>query len=295
MSEAGNFSEADHFFSGNYRALVENNGYDKDINGDSAVEDPEKLYRVQVRILGVHDFDSKTKIKTKYLPWASLILPVGFGGFGKDKTGTFYLPQCGSWVWVFFENCNVNKPVVQGVFIGKKDLDDFNIKSQYTTKIVTRSKAIIEVNDNINDDKDKLATQIKIITKGEQTLIISDEKDKERIELKTKDDYHLLLNNKDRLIELQTKDGNGITIDDDNKEIKILDANDNSIELTDGKIVIDNTDSSITMDGTKITLDDGTGTLEMDSGKFEYKNSSGNIKMSSSGEATINDNFKVKT
>ena len=278
MSFPNEFLSNDHIYHGFYRCIVEQNGYDKDANGDSKVEDPEKRSRVQVRILGLHSFDSKDKLKIKYLPWAEICFPLLLGGFGKDKTGIYSIPQINSWCYCFLLNGNSNLPVIIGSFLGQNDLKDFDIKSQYTTKIVTRSKAVIEVNDNINDDVDKLATEIKITTKGEQEVIISDEKDKERIELKTKDDFHLLLNNKDKLIELKTSDGHGITIDDDNKEIKIIDANDNSVTFDDNGIIVE---------------DKSSNKIEMTSSGMKLTDKNSNVIEMSSSKVVINSNFEI--
>ena len=87
-----------------FRAVVENRN------------DPKKLGRVQVRILGIHP-DDVEKVPTKSLPWAEVIVPNIFQG-QMSGIGVSNVPLEGSWVWVFLENGDWNKPVVVGLING---------------------------------------------------------------------------------------------------------------------------------------------------------------------------------
>jgi len=87
-----------------YRGFIENN------------ISPKKDGRVQVRIVGIHDPD-KSKVKTKHLPWAEILQPLQFGfssGIGFNS-----VPNIGTWVFVFLDHDNPNKPIVIGSISGK--------------------------------------------------------------------------------------------------------------------------------------------------------------------------------
>ena len=78
---------------GFYRGIIENN------------IDPLKMNRVQVRIFGIHSPD--LSISTDSLPWAeqaSSFAPI-------QGIGISSVPNNGTWVWVFFENGNIQRPV----------------------------------------------------------------------------------------------------------------------------------------------------------------------------------------
>ena len=74
--------------------------------------DPMKLGRVQVRIFSYHGLPGKTdrSIPDEDLPWA---MPCFYGGTGQDL-GSFLVPIPGTFVWVFFENNDIDKPVYFG-------------------------------------------------------------------------------------------------------------------------------------------------------------------------------------
>ena len=97
-----------------YRGVIENN------------EDPDKIGRVQVRIFGIHP-DDTAKVKTTMLPWAELMGSTMAGlntGIGLSS-----IPNKGTYVWIFFEAGDWNKPVVLGAIYGiadKQDTDAFS-------------------------------------------------------------------------------------------------------------------------------------------------------------------------
>ena len=83
-----------------YRGVVENN------------VDPLKRSRVQVRILGIHTHE--LSLNTDSLPWAEKASSTGsFQGIGLTS-----VPQNGSWVWLFFENGNIQRPVYFAISVG---------------------------------------------------------------------------------------------------------------------------------------------------------------------------------
>lgn len=87
-----------------YRAVVE----DRD--------DPKKLNRVRVRVMGMHSND-ETKVKTNTLPWAELMPPIISGG-QNSGFGLSSVPLNGTWVWVFFDAGDWNRPIVMGSMYG---------------------------------------------------------------------------------------------------------------------------------------------------------------------------------
>ena len=87
-----------------YRAVVE------DFN------DPEKLGRVRVRILGLHS-DSLSDVPVNTLPWAEVISEIKHGH--SAGVGSSAVPVQGTWVWIFLDNDDINFPVVFGAIKGK--------------------------------------------------------------------------------------------------------------------------------------------------------------------------------
>lgn len=87
-------------FDGIYRGVVENN------------VDPDKLGRVQVRIVGIHDESKKDTlaggIPTSNLPWAEPCHGLFEGSV--SGCGIFTVPLQGSHVFLFFENSNWECP-----------------------------------------------------------------------------------------------------------------------------------------------------------------------------------------
>lgn len=87
-----------------------------------AVNDPEALGRVRVRIFGYHS-DDRAKIPTDNLPWASPLMPItsaSIAGIGQSPTGA--LP--GTWVMGFFRDGeNAQDPIIWGTINGKPGPD----------------------------------------------------------------------------------------------------------------------------------------------------------------------------
>ena len=87
-----------------------------------AVNDPEALGRVRVRIFGYHTED-RAKIPTDNLPWASPLMPItsaSMAGIGQSPTGA--LP--GTWVMGFFRDGeNAQDPIIWGTINGRPGPD----------------------------------------------------------------------------------------------------------------------------------------------------------------------------
>jgi len=93
-----------------YRAVVENND-DGGIHG-----------KCQVRILGIHPVNAlrtgKNKgVPTEELPWAELMVSTSFHG-GMSGYGISAVPLKGSWVWVFLDGGDWNRPIIVGLILG---------------------------------------------------------------------------------------------------------------------------------------------------------------------------------
>ena len=181
-------------FEGFYRARVENNGFNVDIDGNDAVPDPlvsEKGDgRVQVRLVGIHSFNKEVKeneiaidaIPTANLPWAEQASPI-FGSFNPtNKAGISQLPEVGSHVWVFLENGNHNKPVYFASVVGVGDFDpEF---SNETTIIKTKGGHKITIVDTVDTENDTLNTKLNCTTAGGHVFELDDESESETITLK---------------------------------------------------------------------------------------------------------------
>ena len=93
-----------------YRAVVENN------------DDKGKHGACQVRIHGIHPVNAKRTstnigVKTEDLPWAELMVSTSFHG-GMSGYGISAVPLKGSWVWVFLDGGDWNRPIIVGLISG---------------------------------------------------------------------------------------------------------------------------------------------------------------------------------
>ena len=79
-------------------------------------QDPLKLGRCQVRVVGLHNSD-KTQLKTEDLPWAYPMQPLtsaGISGIGHTPLG----PVEGSWVVIMFRDDDEQQPILLGTIGG---------------------------------------------------------------------------------------------------------------------------------------------------------------------------------
>jgi len=97
-----------------YRAVVEDN--------DDSGEKYGTLGRCRVRILGIHPENGMRTGKNigvpiEELPWAELMVSTGFHG-GMSGIGISAVPVKGTWVWVFFDGGDWNRPIIVGIIAG---------------------------------------------------------------------------------------------------------------------------------------------------------------------------------
>jgi len=98
-----------------YRAVVENN------------DDGGQHGKCQVRILGIHPVNAKRTgknkgVPTEELPWAELMVATSFHG-GMSGYGISAVPLKGSWVWVFLDGGDWNKPIIVGLISGTSTME----------------------------------------------------------------------------------------------------------------------------------------------------------------------------
>ena len=110
----------DNKYHGIYRGVVEDRN------------DPEKLGRCKIRVIGIHDIlntkNQQEGILTKELPWAEAamgLLEGSISGFG-----LWSVPLQGSHVFLFFENGNMMQPRYFATAPGKPELKS-NIKEGF--------------------------------------------------------------------------------------------------------------------------------------------------------------------
>lgn len=90
------------------------------------IDDPLKLGRIQVRIIGLHT-DDKTDLPTENLPWGQILQPA-------NGSHTMSLPRVGEWACGFFQdNENAQIPVIMGVFNGIESAQSTSIYKKYAT------------------------------------------------------------------------------------------------------------------------------------------------------------------
>ena len=117
-----------------YRGIVEDN------------IDPEKFFRVRVRITGIH----ANGISKESLPFAEVMSSTTFGL--SNGIGISSVLQVGTWVWVVLEDDNPNKPIVIGVVTGSGDASQ-----------------------SLNGKSDESYTSVQsITTKGGHSIILGD-------------------------------------------------------------------------------------------------------------------------
>ena len=181
-----------NFYNGFYRAIVENNGADKQITGDDKVSDTQTRNRVQVRVLGVHSQNNTDSpedgIPTANLPWAEQAAPL-MGGFGPSGAGFSMLPEVGSWLWVFFENGNPNRPVYFASIMGNGErVNDGTGETVLVTKTGHRLTFTDELEENGGGGS------VKIETNGGSSVIIQDKgigAEKDEVIISSKEDVRV--------------------------------------------------------------------------------------------------------
>lgn len=134
-------------YFGIYRALVVDNS------------DPEKVGRIQVKV-----YPMMAMIKNeKDLPWAHSLLPSNY----------FAIPEKGDYVWVFFEDGYITRPVWIGICTHKNIFpDEFKKESPVAKVLKTKNYTILigkedfEVKSNKFDLKIDKSGNVKIETNG---------------------------------------------------------------------------------------------------------------------------------
>jgi hypothetical protein len=146
-------------------------------------DDPLKLGRCQVRIVGLHTED-KTRLPTKDLPWAFPVAPItsaNISGIGTTPIG----PVEGTWVLIMFMDPDEQLPIMMGTLGGVAQLenstdDPGRIKVQSTdpdgSKNPTPGETISGTTGNVDklkdgkiiDNKDEIVGPLaNLIAKGE--------------------------------------------------------------------------------------------------------------------------------
>jgi hypothetical protein len=111
-----------------------------------AREDPLKVGRLRVRIIGWHT-DNKAELPTDKLPWASILLPT-------NGATAFTVPKEGEWVMGFFmDGKEGQQPVVIGVFPG--------IVSDTRREVTSSTDVVNALKDELNTQRAKLDDLVK--------------------------------------------------------------------------------------------------------------------------------------
>lgn len=162
-----------------------------------STDDPERRGRIQVVIPGIN--------ADKPL-WANPKFHNCGSGYG-----TFFPPEVGDTVYVFFELGNPTKPIYDGGWYGTDELPT-------------------EFDDGYVQDEGPKVRGIK--TKYGHVLLFDD--DKGKIRLATKDGNQVLFDDDGKKVEIRTKQGLVVTLDDENKEVTIDSTSDQIIMSSSG-------------------------------------------------------------
>ena len=243
---------------GFYRAKVVNNGFgdgaiaEADAENNKTNKDTGIRGRIQVRVLGLHSFnttnDLNDGIPDANLPWAEQAGSMFGGGFGPSKGGISLVPEVGAWVWVFFENGNVNKPIYFASVIGDNDRDTDGTSD--VTVIKTKSGHKITITDTDGEEK------IEILSKGQNKLLLDDTSGTENVTL-------------------ISSSGSGIIVDEAEPSVSFIDGNNTQSIKQDanGITVTASSSGEVT-----ITTTSGDININPATGKIGISNSVGNLK-----------------
>ena len=105
-------------------------------------EDPDKLFRVKVRVLAVFG----SKVPSEDLPWATPMRPSGLGAVG--SAGTYAVPRVGSRVMIKFYRGNVYTPmyVACPLTVAEKSSDfEVNYPNRYGFVDTLGNKVIMDL------------------------------------------------------------------------------------------------------------------------------------------------------
>jgi len=228
-------------YYGNYRAKVVDN------------KDPEKYARVKVWIP-----DLMPEVSEDEGLWARPANnPIGGRNDEQKYAGSIYIPPKGSWLWVFFEAGNPNRPYYFGALElqNSKTLPENQVGSNYQNKwtiIKSLEGRTIIVSDDPDDarieitgKKDKLSgdapgdTDSVYDIDGNQNVILLDERDsKQKVLIRTKKGDFLHIDIDER--KLQGYFANGINLKTDKflylQAAKINIKSDSDFNMSGGKI-----------------------------------------------------------
>jgi uncharacterized protein involved in type VI secretion and phage assembly len=209
--------------------------------------DPEKIYRVQVRIPAFDEIDAKESVI-----WARLNQP-----YAGDGRGWFWVPEAGDEVIVGFFNDDPRHPVVLGSL--------YNGQTEPPLEFTEKNR------------------EKGIITKNGIKLIFTDEADQEKLAIVTPGGNTVLLEDENG-ITVADKNQNKITLHD--KGVSFEDKNQNKITTDDqGTIVEDNNQNKLTLSNQGVELKDAnSNTLTLSSAGIELKDMNGNkVALEASG------------
>lgn len=201
--------------------------------------DPEKVYRVKVRIPAFDEIDAKESVI-----WARLNQP-----YAGDGRGMFWVPEAGDEVIVGFFNDDPRHAVVLGSLYNGKATPPLELTEK-------------------NQEKG-------IITKNGIKIIFTDEQDKEKLLIETPGANTILLEDENG-ITVTDKNKNKITLHD--KGVSFEDKNKNKITTDDkGAIIEDTNKNKLTFSKQGVELKDAnSNTLTLSSAGIEMKDMNGN-------------------
>lgn len=101
-------------------------------------DDPAKMGRLRVRIIGLHTDDTNL-VPTEELPWAQIVAPI-------NGSRSFSLPKDGEWVHGFFlDGYNSQMPVVTGIYVGMQS-EEPNVDDGSVAKIAQLESELVTLN-----------------------------------------------------------------------------------------------------------------------------------------------------
>ena len=130
-------------------------------------DDPLRIGRCQVRIVGLHTED-KTKLPTEDLPWAHPIAPItsaSMNGIGWTPVG----PVLGTWVMIVFTDTDEQYPVMLGTLPGIPQSQAAQIASEESSSDAIATDGGILVDSTGTEIKNSSGDPVQVGTKDSQS------------------------------------------------------------------------------------------------------------------------------
>lgn len=192
------------------------------------------------------DKDQLGRVKVKLPGWEEEIWARVASFYAGDERGAFFLPEVEDEVLLAFAEGDISNPFVIGVLYNGKAKPAYPQDGKNFVKSL-RTKGGNEIFFNDEGGKEKVAIKTK-----EGFSLILDQGENKLLQLNTKGGHSLLLDDKNKVAEVKTSGGLKITMDDTKKSLGITDGS-NKIVMEAAGITIQS-NSKLTLKATQMEI-----------------------------------------